>query len=40
MLKQFSYNQKYIIDVGETMEKRIILFNKRERKEFWFDRQN
>jgi hypothetical protein len=40
MLNQVSYNQKYIIDVGETMEERIILFNQREREGFWFDRQN
>jgi hypothetical protein len=32
MLKQVSYNQKYIIDVGETMGERIILFNQRKRR--------
>jgi len=31
MLKQVNYNQKYIIDVGETMEERIIFLNQRER---------
>jgi len=38
MLKQVNYNQKYIIDVGETMEERIIFLNQRqrEREGFWF----
>jgi len=31
MLKHVNYNQKYVIDVGETMEERIILFNRREK---------